>query len=138
RHGLRHARAYVVDDAPQITSGDVARDHDPPLYVLAQNHVGAFLATNVGEQPDGHLTSRGRVDREVGNPFEVDAARRVELHDEVEGRATVENAPDGGAGERGFAGFSDIVRVQTVSSDRGAVSTNRTVGTSICCSSDTS
>src|SRR6185503_15414085 len=37
RHLLRHGSLHVVNDAAEIATGDVARDHDPALDLLAQD-----------------------------------------------------------------------------------------------------
>jgi hypothetical protein len=46
--------------------------------------------------------ARRRVHRQIAHAIEVARARRIELHDQVERGAAVEDAPDGGAGEAGF------------------------------------
>src|SRR5207244_602490 len=82
-----------------IPSCHVARDDDPALYVLAQDHVRSLLTSDVREQARGNRTAVRRVDRQVGQPLEVGLRRRVELHDEIEGRGAVENPPHGRAGK---------------------------------------
>ena len=83
-----------LDHAAEVAPGDVARDDDLPLHVLAQDHVRPFLAPHVRQQPQRHRRRRRRVDRQVGDPLEVGAARRVELHHEVERRAPIEDPAD--------------------------------------------
>ena len=58
RHRLGHRRLNVLDDAAEIAAGDVARDDDAALNVLAQDHVRPLLAPHVGEQPDRHAARR--------------------------------------------------------------------------------
>ena len=55
RHRLRDLPPYVVDDAAEIAAGDVRRDDNPPLDVLAQDHVRPLLAAHIGQQPQRHL-----------------------------------------------------------------------------------
>src|SRR5204863_1799363 len=94
RDRLHDGRPNVVDDTAEIAAGDVGGNHDPPLHVLAQDHVRAFFAPDLGEKTDGYWSAARRVNRQVGDALEVHAAAWIELHDEIEGRTSVENATD--------------------------------------------
>ena len=58
---------------------------------------------------------------QVRNALEVGARRTVELHDEIERRAAVEDAPDGRAGKAGLDRVRHILRAQAVARDRPSV-----------------
>ena len=111
----------VVDDAAQIAAGDVARNHDPPLHVLAEDHVRPLLAAHIGQQPNRHRAARRRVDRKIADALEISAGRRVELDHEIERRSPIEDPPDGCPREARLDGLGDIVGVQPVASDRRSV-----------------
>src|SRR5205823_606413 len=102
RHRLRDVGPDVVDHAAKIAAGDVAGDHDPALYVLPEDHVRSFLTPDVGQQTDRHLARHRRIDRQIGHALEVAAARRIELHDQIECRAAIEDAADRRACEAGL------------------------------------
>ena len=121
RRRLRDVRPDVVDHAAEISAGDVAGNHDPALHVLAQDHVRSFLTSYVGQQADRHLARCECVDREIGNTLEVAAARRIELHDQIECRAAIEDAANRRAREAGLNRLADVARMKAVARDRRSI-----------------
>src|SRR5262249_39759801 len=118
---LSDTGANVVDDTAEIAAGDIAGDHDAPLHVLPQDHVRPFLAPDIGKQPDRHLSTGWRIDRKVGDSFEFDALRRVELHRQIKRGSTIEDASDRRTCECRLHSRSDVVHVQAVAGDRRSI-----------------
>ena len=109
------------NDAAEIAAGDVAGDHDPPLDVLAQHHVRTLLATDVGEQPNRHDAPAGVSIGRSAMRSKSAAGRSVELDDQIERRAAIEDAPDGRAGEARLDRLGHVARPQAVARDHRAV-----------------
>ena len=118
RHAGGHTLANVADNGAEVASGDVGRDDDPALAVLAADEVGAAIFRYIGEAAERHACARRHVQPRLPDVVEVgQVVGRVAQH-ERHRHLPVDNLAYLATEQRGFQGCRGLAGGQTVARQR--------------------
>ncbi len=89
-----HAPLDVVHQAPQVSAGDIALDHDLTLDVLTADEVRPAILANLRHRRQGDSGSRRRVDLRLTDRVQVSNFPGIVADDERERHLAFQNLSD--------------------------------------------